>query len=165
MARKKRASFRQIRNVSFKDVDSARRSIPYLRRTEQQNIREGELPARKTTLGVSAITFSQELSLVDNAQLTSRINITVTDATKIIPLNFLTDIRTISNLAGFLVNSQDHDDRLTTNQKKHEYWSAMGAFVNIKVKLNSLDIVTQFTNRSGSTQDYFFEYRLIFVKD
>ncbi len=154
----------EIAEIPIKQAGEARVATPFLRRVTSENIREEELGATKTKLTVSNITFSQTLSLVDNGQVTSRMNITVTNAKKITPLNFLTDIYTINKEDGYVINSQDHDFRLTTTQRKHEYWYTMGKLVNLEFFPNSIDVVTQFTNISGATQDYFFEYRLLFMK-
>ena len=85
MARKKRASFRQIQNVSLKDVDSARRSIPYLRRVEQQNIREGELAGQKSNvINAAPVASGNSGSLAQNEAALIALTLTANDANVII---------------------------------------------------------------------------------
>ncbi|KKN16867.1 hypothetical protein LCGC14_0971550 [marine sediment metagenome] len=82
---KKRVSFREIENIPFKEVDSARRSIPYLRRTEQQNIREQELPGTKTQfVKVTVPGAATSVSLAQDEGVIITINLTVNNATSII---------------------------------------------------------------------------------
>ncbi len=85
MARKKRTSFREIQNVPFKDVDSGRRSIPYLRKTQQQNIRDKEL--RGSKIGVvrqAPIAKGNSGSVGANGIALINITLTANDATTIV---------------------------------------------------------------------------------
>lgn len=85
MARKKRASFRQIQNIPFKDVDASRRSIPFIRRTEQQNIREGELAGRKSKIvKASPIASGDSGSLAQDTAALIALTLTANDANVII---------------------------------------------------------------------------------
>jgi len=85
MARKKQASFRQIQNVSLKDVDSARRSIPFIRRTEQQNVREEEFRGKKSKFVRASPTIAgNPVTLDADKQAIIVIRLTANDANVII---------------------------------------------------------------------------------
>ena len=85
MARKKRTSFREIQNIPFKEVNSARRAIPFIRRTEQQNIRESELPGRKTQFVKTTSTDAgSSASLAQDEGVRVSIGLTVNNANGII---------------------------------------------------------------------------------
>ena len=85
MARRKRTSYREIQNIPFKDIDASRRSIPFLRRIEQQNIREGELPGRKVQfVKTTAIAAGDPVTLDANVAVPVTINLTVNNAGSII---------------------------------------------------------------------------------
>ena len=73
----------EIAEIPIKEAGEARVATPFLRRVSSENIREEELGAIKTKINLSTITFSQQLALVDNGQLTIRIHITVTNVKKL----------------------------------------------------------------------------------
>ncbi|KKM28107.1 hypothetical protein LCGC14_1567970 [marine sediment metagenome] len=77
MAKRNVTSFRQVLNIPFKEVDAGRRSIPYLRRTEQQNIRDTELKGAKVGMIQAApVAFGSSGSVAANAH--ALINLTLT---------------------------------------------------------------------------------------
>ena len=85
MARRKRTSYREIQNIPFKDIDASRRSIPFLRRTEQQNVREGELTGRKSKFVRQApIAKGNSGSVAANGRALIDITLTANDANVII---------------------------------------------------------------------------------
>ena len=161
----KRVIYREIQDVPIIEGNRNREATPFIKRVEQQHIRERELGAGKTQLALSSTTFSQSLSLGDDTRLTSMIRIRIADAKKIVPMNLLTDIYTIQKADGYLLNSGDHDFNLTGTQGSHEYYYHMGKFINDNEAPNSINVVAYFINRSGSTQDYFFEYSLVYISE
>ena len=85
MAKRNVTSFRQVLNIPFKEVDAGRRSIPYLRRTEQQNIREGELRGSKSKVVKAApVVSGNSGSLAQNEAALIALTLTANDANVII---------------------------------------------------------------------------------
>jgi len=164
MARKKRASFRQIQNISLKDVDSARRSIPYLRKTQQQNIRDKEL--RGSKLGFvrqSSVASGDSGSLAQNEAALIALTLTANDANVIIAwpqINIYVDgaagDRADLWFSGDNVSSTDASLQLGFTQ--HINTSARSGLASNQARMEGI-----LTNRDSSSHTYSIFVRWLYL--